>query len=68
MHDEDNNYKGVNEWAVDLKPIVDYYLQATGQKLVADPNSQVDATSGASKQPAKPEVKVDATTSASKEN
>jgi len=81
MHDEDNNYKGVNEWAVDIKPIVDEYLKSTGQMLVKDPNSKVDATSGASKkpdepatdatsgaseEPAKPEVKVDATSSASK--
>lgn len=78
MHDEEGNYKGVNEWAVDIKPIVDQYLKATGQKLVKDPNAQVDAnsgasekpsvdaTSGASEEPAKPEVKVDATTSASK--
>ncbi|MFH5810820.1 NAD(P)H-dependent oxidoreductase [Companilactobacillus sp. FL22-1] len=66
MHDEEGNYKGVNEWAVDLKPIVDEYLKATGQKLVKDPDAKLDATSGASK---KPEVKtetVDATTSASK--
>jgi Predicted flavoprotein len=81
MHDEDNNYKGVNEWAVDLKPIVDEYLKSTGQKLVKDPDAKVDATSGASKKPdapttdatsgaseevVKPEVEVDATSSASK--
>lgn len=82
MHDEEGNYKGVNEWAVDVKPIVDQYLQETGQKLVKDPNAKVDATTGASEKPevdattgasdkaepeaAKPEVKVDATSSASK--
>ena len=80
MHDEEGSYKGVNEWAIDLKPIVDEYLKATGQKLVKDPDAkvdatsgasekpeaEVDATSGASEEPAKPEVKVDATSSASK--
>jgi len=70
MHDEEGNYKGVNEWAIDLKPIVNEYLKATGQKLVPDPDNKVDAMSGASKKPAaaeetaKPEV--DATSSASK--
>lgn len=64
MHDEEGSYKGVNEWAVDLKPIVNEYLKQTGQMLVPDPNAKVDATSGASK---KPEASVDATASASKE-
>lgn len=66
MHDEDGDYKGVNEWAVDIKPIVDQYLQATGQKLVKDPKAKIDATSGASKKSAPKEIKVDATSSASK--
>ena len=56
MHDENDNYKGVNEWAVDLKPIVDQYLQQTGQKLVPDPDAKLDATSGASKDESKPAV------------
>ncbi|HIY91454.1 NAD(P)H-dependent oxidoreductase [Companilactobacillus sp. HBUAS56275] len=64
MHDEEGNYKGVNEWAVDLKPIVDEYLKETGQMLVPDPNAKVDATAGASK---KADAEVDATSSASKE-
>lgn len=64
MHDEEGSYKGVNEWAIDLKPIVDEYLKETGQMLVKDPNAKVDATSGASK---KPEEKVDATSGASEE-
>ncbi|MFC6175306.1 NAD(P)H-dependent oxidoreductase [Companilactobacillus huachuanensis] len=81
MHDEAGNYKGVNEWAVDIKPIVDEYLRETGQKLVNDPNARVDAITGASENPevdtttgasdtlqkiAKPEVKIDTTSSASK--
>ena len=56
MHDENDNYKGVNEWAVDIKPIVDQYLQQTGQKLVPDPDAKLDATSGASKTEDKPAV------------
>ena len=62
MHDEEGNYKGVNEWVVDIKPIVDKYLKETGQKLVNDPDSKIDVTSGASKEPA-----VDATSGASEE-
>lgn len=46
MHDEEGNYRGINEYIQDIKPIVDYYLEQTGQKLVADEN--VDATAGAS--------------------
>lgn len=64
MHDEENNYKGVNEWAIDLKPIVDQYLKETGQKLVKDPDAKVDAMSGASEKPA---AQVDATSGASEE-
>jgi len=65
MHDEDNNYKGVNEWAIDIKPIVDEYLKATGQKLVDDPDNKIDATSGASKKPETPAT--DAISGASEE-
>lgn len=72
MHDEESNYKGVNEWVLDLMPIVNEYLKETGQMLVPDPNKKVDATAGASKKDdapqaptpaAKPEV--DATSGAS---
>ncbi|WP_334352138.1 NAD(P)H-dependent oxidoreductase [Companilactobacillus sp. HBUAS56257] len=72
MHDEEGNYKGVNEWVLDLMPIVNEYLKETGQMLVPDPNKKVDATAGASKKDdapaapkpaAKPEV--DATSGAS---
>ena len=61
MHDEAGSYRGVNEWAIDIKPIVDEYLKATGQKLVKDPEADVDVTASASKKP-----EVDATASASK--
>lgn len=44
MHDEDGNYKGINEYIIDLKPWVDFYLRQTGQSLIGD----VDATTSAS--------------------
>lgn len=44
MYDQDGNYAGVNEYVLDLKPVIDWYLQQTGQKLVGNP----DAVSGAS--------------------
>jgi len=63
MHDDEHNYKGINEMTVDLAPVIADYLRATGQKLVPDP-SKVDVTSGASQVAKKPTI--DATTSASK--
>lgn len=44
MHDEDDNYVGINEYVADLMPTIKWFLEKTGQKLVADP----DAVSGAS--------------------
>lgn len=71
MHDEDGNYMGINEFILDLKPVIDWYLQQTGQKLVGD----VDAVSGATEKDAdatssasvkdEPAVEADATSSAS---
>lgn len=52
IHDENGNYMGINEYIHDLKPVIDWYLSQTGQKLVGD----VDAVASASKQ----EEKVDA--------
>lgn len=54
LHDETGAYKGLNEYVLDIQPIIDWYLQQTGQKLVGD----VDAVSGASEKsgPAKPAV------------
>ncbi|CAM3140414.1 NAD(P)H-dependent oxidoreductase [Lactiplantibacillus plajomi] len=48
MHDKDGNYAGINEFVLDILPIVKYYLGLTGQKLVKDPNA-TDALTGASK-------------------
>ncbi|MDO4680822.1 MAG: NADPH-dependent oxidoreductase [Aerococcus sp.] len=57
MHDADGRYRGINEWVVDIWPIVASYLQMTGQKLIMDDSAKpqiepnptaTDATSGAS--------------------
>lgn len=54
MHDEDGRYRGINEWVVDIWPVVESYLKMTGQKLVADENAKLDATSGASEKKEEP--------------
>ena len=58
MYDKNGKYAGINEYILDFKPIVDWYLKQTGQQLykngvpvgsapaVAAPAA--DATSGAS--------------------
>ncbi|TOK94731.1 NADPH-dependent FMN reductase, partial [Vibrio parahaemolyticus] len=38
MHDADGRYRGVNEWVLDIWPIVSDYLKRTGQKLIKDPD------------------------------
>jgi len=48
LHDDKGEYKGINEFVLDLLPIVNYYLKQTGQVLAADPNAKTDAVSGAS--------------------
>ncbi|GEK88587.1 NAD(P)H-dependent FMN reductase [Alkalibacterium putridalgicola] len=58
MHDAEGNYKGINEYILDFKPIVDWYLKQTGLKLDGD----IDAASGASQ---KEEETVDAGSGAS---
>lgn len=71
MRDENGRYRGVNEWVLDIMPIIKYYLAVTGMKMVDDPTATpispitgVDVTSGAS---AKDTPKVDATSGASEE-
>lgn len=44
IRDEDGNYIGINEYVQDIKPIIDWYLEQTGQELTG---GSVDATSGA---------------------
>lgn len=59
MHDKEGNYVGINEYILDFKPIIDWYLKQTGQKLVGD----VDAVSSATVKDKHEEV--DAVSSAS---
>lgn len=77
MYDQEGRYVGINEYIHDIKPIIDWYLQQTGQKLVGDVDAvsgasekestaKVDAVSGASQQESKPKAQVDAVSSASK--
>ena len=44
MHDEEGNYKGINEYILDFKPIVDWYLKQTGLTLAGE----IDTGSGTS--------------------
>ncbi|MGY3766674.1 NAD(P)H-dependent oxidoreductase [Vagococcus vulneris] len=62
MHDENGNYVGINEFILDFKPIVDWYLKKTGQQLTG---GQVDGTSGASEQSSVPADQPDAVSGAS---
>ncbi|AME08993.1 MULTISPECIES: NAD(P)H-dependent oxidoreductase [Gemella] len=57
MYDKDGKYAGINEYILDFKPIVDWYLKQTGQTLVKNGMAMsggyaqapaADATSGAS--------------------
>ncbi|MEG0286492.1 MAG: PAS domain-containing protein [Vagococcus sp.] len=56
IHDNDGNYAGINEYILDFKPIIDWYLKQTGQTLVGDEDAvtsaskkdEVDAVSSAS--------------------
>lgn len=44
MRDDDGNYIGINEYVEDLQPLIDWYLEQTGQELVG---GHVDGVSGA---------------------
>lgn len=46
VEDDKGNYAGIYEWVADLYPLVKYFCETTGQKLVVDP----DATTGATYQ------------------
>ena len=78
MYDHDGKYMGVNEYILDFKPIVDFYLKETKQTLVANsvagmiPNAVTatgaDAVSSASTHDATPSASpagADAVSSAS---
>lgn len=47
IRDEEGNYLGINEYVQDIKPIIDWYLEQTGQQLTG---GDVDAVSGATSQ------------------
>lgn len=47
MKDKNGNYVGINEYVLDLKPTIDWYLKQTNQELVGGPEDSVDALSGA---------------------
>lgn len=72
LHATDGQYMGINEYILDFKPIVDWYLAQTGQTLAG---GQVDAVSSASKTQSAPAASaeptmpvVDAVSSASKKS
>ncbi|HLR91568.1 MAG TPA: PAS domain-containing protein [Atopostipes sp.] len=43
VYDDNGEYKGIAQYAQDIQPIIDFYLEETGMMLVEDP----DAVSGA---------------------
>ncbi|MFB9770396.1 NAD(P)H-dependent oxidoreductase [Lactiplantibacillus modestisalitolerans] len=55
LHNDQGTYKGINEFVLDLMPIVNYYLKQTGQTLAPDPNAKTDSVSGASANAAAPQ-------------
>lgn len=46
MKDEEGNFVGVHEYVQDIQPIIDWYLEQTGQELAK--TDEADAVSGAS--------------------
>ncbi|MGX7015085.1 NAD(P)H-dependent oxidoreductase [Vagococcus silagei] len=59
MYDDNGEYAGLNEYVFDYQPLIDFYLQQTGQKLIGD----IDAVSGASE--SSNDTKADAVSGAS---
>lgn len=45
MKDKNGNYAGINEYVLDLQPVIDWYLEQTNQELIG--GSAVDAVSSA---------------------
>ena len=61
VEDDEGNYAGIYEWVQDLYPLVKYFCETTGQKLVVDP----DATTGATyRRNSDPDAKTGASTKA----
>lgn len=64
VEDDKGNYAGIYEWVQDLYPLVKYFCETTGQKLVVDP----DATTGATyRRNSDPDAKTGASTKAEAE-
>lgn len=61
VEDDNGDYAGIYEWVQDLYPLVKYFCETTGQKLVVDP----DATTGATyRRNSDPDAKTGASTKA----
>ena len=61
VEDDEGNYAGIYEWVQNLYPLVKYFCETTGQKLVVDP----DATTGATyRRNSDPDAKTGASTKA----
>lgn len=61
VEDDNGDYAGIYEWVQDLYPLVKYFCETTGQKLVVDS----DATSGATyRHNSDPDAKTGASTKA----
>ena len=61
VEDDEGNYAGIYEWVQDLYPLVKYFCETTGQKLVVDP----DATTGATyRRNSAPDAQTEASTKA----
>lgn len=45
VYDEEGNYKGITQYAQDIQPTIDFYLEQTGMMLVEDPDVVSGATS-----------------------
>ena len=72
IQDKEENYLGINEYVTDLKPVIDWYLKQTNQKLVPNEGAEndghkmpIDGISGAS-QKSDEKNNIDALSGASK--
>ena len=45
VYDENGEYRGITQYAQDIQPTIDFYLEQTGMKLVEDPDAVSGATS-----------------------
>lgn len=46
VYDENGDYRGITQYAQDIQPTIDFYLEQTGMKLVEDPDAVSGATAG----------------------